>query len=71
MKMSNKEFFDQRGEERFIKVRGSMVPQTADDHPDLNNAEYIKRFGVEQFMARRGSLNVMQQKPRPAPPVAP
>jgi len=71
MKMSNKEFFDQRGEDRFIKVRGNMVPKTADDHPDLSNAEYIKRFGVEQFMARRGSLNVMQQKPRPAPPVAP
>ena len=71
MKMSNKEFFDQRGEERFIKVRGNLVPQTADDHPDLNNAEYIERFGVEQFMTRRGSLNVMQQKPKPVPPVAP
>ena len=71
MKMSNKEFFDERGEDRFIKVRGNMVPKAADDHPDLSNAEYIQRFGVEQFMARRGSLNVMQQKPKPVSPVAP
>lgn len=62
MKMSNKEFFEKRGEERFVRVRGNMVPQKADDQPDMTNAEYIKRFGVEQFLARRGSLAMAQQR---------
>lgn len=66
MKMSNKEFYDQGGEPRFITVRGNMVPKTPDDQPDLSNADYIKRFGIEQFLTRRGSLTMMQQKRKPA-----
>ena len=62
MRMSNKEFYENRGEERFLRVRGNMVPQKADDQPDMSNAEYIKRFGIEQFLARRGSLTMAQQR---------
>lgn len=69
MRMSNKEFWENRGEERFLRVRGNMVPQKADDQPDMSNAEYIKRFGIDQFLAKRGSLTMTQQKPKA--PVAP
>ena len=62
MRMSNKEFWENRGEERFLRVRGNMVPQKADDQPDMSNADYIKRFGIEQFLARRGSLTITQQR---------
>jgi hypothetical protein len=65
--MSNKEFWDQRGEERFMRIRGRLVPQEPDDHPDLSNADYIQRFGIEQFMSRRGGLTRTQQKQKPVP----
>lgn len=71
MKMPNKEFWDKRGEERFMAVRGALVPRDPDDQPGMTNAEYIKSFGLEQFMARRGSLTMIQQQVKPVPPVAP
>ena len=68
-RMSNKEFWDKRGEARFMGVRGGLVPRTPDDQPGISNAEYITQFGVEQFMTRRGNLTMADQQLKP--PVAP
>jgi hypothetical protein len=68
--MSNRDFYDKRGEEIFLRVRGPLVPVEPDAHPGMTNGEYIEQFGMEKFMEARGHLTGPQQARRAAPPAA-
>lgn len=55
--LTNKEFIEKFGKERFIKARGKFIVAAPLEHPEMDNATFIQKFGMEQFLKARGHLN--------------
>ena len=55
--MTNKEFVESFGKERFMRARGKFGVRPPVEHPELNNADFIQKFGMEVFLQSRGHLD--------------
>ncbi|MFQ5702150.1 MAG: hypothetical protein ACE5HU_09920, partial [Acidobacteriota bacterium] len=66
--MTNKEFLDAKGKDRFLRVRGPLVPGKPDEHPGMTNLAFIEKFGLDKFLQARGGVRGVDQR---RPPNAP
>ena len=55
--MTNKEFIDAFGKDRFMRARGEFGVRPPIEHPELNNKDFIQKFGMEMFLQGRGHLD--------------
>lgn len=55
--MTNKEFLDAFGKDRFIRARGKFGVRPPIEHPELNNADFIQMFDLDAFLKARGHLD--------------
>ena len=60
--MTNREFLEFIGEDRFIRFRGPLVPIEPDEHGEATNAGLIRTIGLEAFLEARGDLEMQQQR---------
>jgi len=61
--LTNKEFLEELGEERFIRARGNLKPASGGRDSQLTNEEFLKKHGKEEFLKERGGLTRSQMNP--------
>lgn len=66
--MTNKEFIDWGGQERFIRIRGKLHPIADSVDSALGNEEFINKHGMAEFLKVRGGLPATEQRSVVAPP---
>ncbi|HZI93640.1 MAG TPA: hypothetical protein VFE84_05325 [Patescibacteria group bacterium] len=60
--LTNKEFIDWAGQERFVRIRGRLHPKAQSQDSALSNEEFINKHGLDAFIKTRGSLTIDAQQ---------